>query len=233
MLAVRSILVDFDGTVCLHDVGVCLGERFGAPGWRALGDAYDRGEMGLRELISAENALLRGTRDEMLAYVLEHCPLDPTFVPFAAWLQTAGVPVTVVSDGSAFHIGPLLSTVGLEHLPVLTNDHRFDPTGRHEEMRFPNGHATCVGCGTCKMQAVLDARTVGAVAFVGDGVSDRFAALYSDLVFAKGSLPRYCDEYGVRYTSWRDFDDVRRALEGADGVVQPVAPPRCPGWQDA
>jgi 2-hydroxy-3-keto-5-methylthiopentenyl-1-phosphate phosphatase len=233
MLPIGSVLVDFDGTACLHDVGVCLLRRFGAPGWRSLGEAYERGEMGLRELISAENAMLLGTRDEMLAFALEHCPIDPTFEPFVSWLGAADVPITIVSDGSAFHVEPLLAAAGIRGLRVVTNEHRFDLDGRHLEMRYPNGHATCVGCGTCKMQAVLDARARGSVAFVGDGVSDRFAALYSDVVFAKGTLPRYCDEHGVAYEAWRDFDDVRRVLQDRDVLDQPVAPERCPGWREA
>jgi 2-hydroxy-3-keto-5-methylthiopentenyl-1-phosphate phosphatase len=233
MLPVRSVLVDFDGTVCLHDVGVCLGKRFGAPGWESLGEAYERGEMGLRELISAENSLLLGTRDEMLAFALEHCPIDPTFEPFLSWLDAADVPITIVSDGSAFHVEPLLAAAGIHGLRIVTNEHRFDDDGRHLEMRYPSGHATCVGCGTCKMQAVLDAQRQGPVAFVGDGVSDRFAALYSDVVFAKGSLTRYCDEHGVAYLDWYDFDDVRRTLQARDGLHQPVAPERCPGWREA
>jgi 2-hydroxy-3-keto-5-methylthiopentenyl-1-phosphate phosphatase len=233
MLPVQSVLVDFDGTACLHDVGVCLGRRFGAPGWESLGEAYERGEIGLRELISAENAMLLGTRDEMLAFALEHCPIDPTFEPFLSWLDAADVPITIVSDGSAFHVEPLLAAAGIRGLRIVTNEHRFDDDGRHLEMRYPNAHATCVGCGTCKMQAVLDAQRHGPVAFVGDGVSDRFAALYSDVVFAKGSLPRYCDEYGVAYVDWHDFDDVRRALEGRDMLHEPVTPDRCPGWREA
>jgi 2-hydroxy-3-keto-5-methylthiopentenyl-1-phosphate phosphatase len=233
MLGVRSVLVDFDGTACLHDVGVCLGRRFGAPGWESLGEAYERGEMGLRELISAENAMLLGTRDEMLAFALEHCPIDPTFEPFLSWLDAADVPITIVSDGSAFHVEPLLAAAGIRGLRIVTNEHRFDDDGRHLGMRYPNGHVTCVGCGTCKMQAVLDAQRHGPVAFVGDGVSDRFAALYSDVVFAKGSLTRYCDEHGVAYLHWHDFDDVRRILQAHDVLPQPVAPERCPGWREA
>jgi len=232
MLAVRSVLVDFDGTACLHDVGVCLGRRFGAPGWESLGEAYERGEMGLRELISAENAMLLGTRDEMLAFALEHCPIDPTFEPFLSWLDAADVQVTIVSDGSAFHIEPLLAAAGIRGLRIVTNEHRFDDDGRHLEMRYPNGHATCVGCGTCKMQAVLDAQEQGPVAFVGDGVSDRFAALYSDVVFAKDSLIRHCEEHGIAYMDWHDFDDVRRALQRPDLLHQPVAPEPCPGWRE-
>jgi 2-hydroxy-3-keto-5-methylthiopentenyl-1-phosphate phosphatase len=232
VLPIRSVLVDFDGTVCLHDVGVCLLRRFGAPGWERLGEAYDRGEMGLRELISAEMAMLLGTRAEMLAFVLEHCPMDPTFAAFVSWLGDRDVPITIVSDGAAFHIEDLLAREGIHGIRVMTNDNRFGSDDRHLQMRYPNAHPACVGCGTCKMQAVLNAREDGPVAFVGDGVSDRFAALYSDVVFAKGALPTYCEDHGVAYLTWHDFRDVRRALEDPALEGEPVAPAICPGWTD-
>jgi 2-hydroxy-3-keto-5-methylthiopentenyl-1-phosphate phosphatase len=229
-----ALVVDFDGTVCLHDVGVCLLEEFGARAWRELGLAYDRGELTMRQLIVAENASLSSTRDEMLAFVLSHCPLDPTFAAFARWAAAQALPITIVSDGSAFHIAPMLAAAGLEGLEIVTNDHRFGPDGRSAGLTFPNAHPECVGCGTCKMRAVLEARErYGTVAFVGDGASDRFGALYSDVVFAKDDLPGYCDEHGVPYRPWTDFGDVRASLESDAPLPGPLAPVRCPGWTTA
>jgi 2-hydroxy-3-keto-5-methylthiopentenyl-1-phosphate phosphatase len=81
------------------------------------------------------------------------------------------------------------------------------------------------------MQAVLRYREAhGAVAFIGEGQTDRYGALYADLVFAKDALPAWCERDGVPFTPWTDFDDVRRALEGDVVVPGPVAPVTCPGW---
>jgi 2-hydroxy-3-keto-5-methylthiopentenyl-1-phosphate phosphatase len=229
-----ALVVDFDGTVCLHDVGVCLGEEFGGRGWSELGEAYDRGELTMRQLIVAENTSLSGTREEMLAFVLSHCPLDPTFAGFAQWAAAQRLPITIVSDGSAFHIAPMLIAAGIDGIRIVTNDHRFGPDGQSAGLAFPNAHPECVGCGTCKMRAVMEARERhGTVAFVGDGASDRFGALYSDVVFAKDDLPRYCDEHGVPYRAWTDFDDVRTSLGSDEPFPGAVAPTRCPGWTAA
>jgi 2,3-diketo-5-methylthio-1-phosphopentane phosphatase len=226
-----ALVVDFDGTVCLHDVGVCLLEEFGGRKWRDLGRAYDRGELTMRQLIVAENASLSGTREEMLAFVLYHCRLDPSFAGFARWAAAQDLPMTIVSDGSAFHIAPMLASAGIDGIEVVTNDHRFGPDGRSAGLAFPNGHPECVGCGTCKMRAVLEARERhGTIAFIGDGASDRFGALYSDVVFAKHDLPRYCDEHGVPYRPWTHFGDVRASLGSDEPFPGPVAPETCPGW---
>ena len=81
------------------------------------------------------------------------------------------------------------------------------------------------------MKAVLDRqRTHGAVAFVGEGPSDRYGALYADVTFAKLELVAHCERDGVAFVPWNDFDDVRRWLEGPTPLPGPVSPVLCPGW---
>ena len=100
-------------------------------------------------------------------------------------------------------------------------------------MRFDNGHVECIGCGTCKMGAVLGSRRRGAVAFVGDGPSDRYGALYADIAFGKDTLVEIARADGVPFRHWGSFDDVRAQLEALDEVPGPVGGERCPGWRTA
>ncbi len=177
--------------------------------------------------------MLRGTPNEMLAFVLDRFAIDPTFVDLSAWAQDAGLDLAVVSDGFGFYIAPMLAAAGLSHVPVLGNS----LSGPRGELRLehPFAHPECIGCGTCKMRAVLDARLRrGGVAFVGEGQSDRFGALFADLVFAKDRLADLCEAAGIDYSQWRDFHQVRDAVATRDPAVTPplVAglPARCPGW---
>jgi 2-hydroxy-3-keto-5-methylthiopentenyl-1-phosphate phosphatase len=231
MLPVGAVLVDFDGTACLHDVSEHLLIEFGDAGWHAYDEAVDRGDIGLREAITAQDAMLRADRRALLSFALKHCPIDPTFAPFCEWLASRDVPVVIVSDGFGFYIEPLLDAAGLGHLTVITNQQRWDRDEHPFGLDFVSTHPLCVGCGTCKMQAVQRHRSEhGAVAFVGEGQTDRYGALYADLVFAKDALPDYCRADGVPFVEWTDFDDVRHVLEAAAEAPGPVAPIQCPGW---
>ena len=230
MLPIGAILVDFDWTACLHDVAEHLLERFGDPSWREYDDAEIRGEIGSRKALAAQAAMLTAPPEQMLDFAVHHCPIDPTFSPFVRWLEARHVPVTLVSDGFGFYIPPILEAAGLGRLEVVTNEMVFD--GERPKIRHPNGHPECVGCGTCKMLVALGARERhGSVAFVGEGQSDRYGALYSDIVFAKKDLVRICRADGVPFVAWDTFDDVRHALESMDAIPGPVAPQRCPGWR--
>ena len=223
MLPVRSILVDFDGTACLHDVAEHVLIRFGAPSWPEADAAWERGEIGAPEGLRIQAANLTVGLDTLLEFSLEHCPMDPTFAPFVSWAQGEGVPVTLVSDGFGFYIEPLLAAHGIADVGVITNS--WD----ERRMAFPNGHPECGNCGTCKMKAVLEAP--GPVAFVGEGVSDQFAALYADVTFAKDALVEHCRAGGVGFVPWQDFDDVRAWLESGRALPGPVSPVTCPGWK--
>jgi 2-hydroxy-3-keto-5-methylthiopentenyl-1-phosphate phosphatase len=50
--------------------------------------------------------------------------------------------------------------------------------------------------------------------FVGDGVSDRKAALLADRLFATRDLAEWCESSGVDYEPFGCLADVRAALLG-------------------
>jgi 2-hydroxy-3-keto-5-methylthiopentenyl-1-phosphate phosphatase len=58
------------------------------------------------------------------------------------------------------------------------------------------------------------------VVYVGDGYSDRCAALASDRVFATSGLARYLAERGTPFEPFTDFHALSAAL--ADGPVAPA-----------
>jgi 2-hydroxy-3-keto-5-methylthiopentenyl-1-phosphate phosphatase len=156
MLAVKALLVDFDGTACLQDVSELLLDAFGGPGWERFDHAVDRGEMGLREAGEHQVAMLRGAREEMLAFTLEHAELAPTFAPFAEWAEERGLPLELASDGFAFYIQPILERAGLGRLEIVTNALVASDGGWM--LLHPNSHPDCLGCGTCKMLAAQQPR---------------------------------------------------------------------------
>ena len=229
MLAVKALLVDFDGTACLQDVSELLLDAFGETGWERFDDAVESGEMGLREAADQQVAMLTGAREEMLSFALERAELAPTFGPFVTWAEERDLPLVLASDGFAFYIPPILERAGLGHLEVVTNE-LVEAEGGWV-LRHPNGHPECIGCGTCKMLAAQRLRERhGPIAFVGEGQSDRYGALYSDIVFAKDALVEICEQDGVPFLPWETFDDVRNALETLGSLPRPVEPERCLGW---
>ena len=225
-----AILVDYDGTIALTDVGDMLNAELAPPGWEEANADYDAGLVGSRRLMAWEVGMWPPDPSalEELAAAQPH---DMGFVPFVARARSAGIPVEVVSDGFGFFIQPALAALGLPDLPVVTASTVFDGNGA--SITFPNGHPSCFVCGTCKRNRVLAHQAAGrAVVFIGDGESDRYAAGYSDIVFAKRSLVRLCLEYGWPFHRWTEFSEIDRwlaeALDAwrADPTTIPAPRPR-------
>ena len=221
-----AILVDYDGTVAQTDVGDTLMATHAPGRWEAIGAAYDSGQLGSRRFMEAEVALL-DARDGGAAIRATAAaqPHDPGFVPLVRRAQAAGIPVEVVSDGFGFFIAPALERLGVPEVPVVTAVTTFEDG--HARIAYPNGHPTCFVCGTCKRARVLAHQAAGrAVIFVGDGESDRYAAGYADVVFAKGSLVSICEVEGWPFLRWTAFDEIDRWLAATIAAWQedPTSP---------
>jgi len=49
--------------------------------------------------------------------------------------------------------------------------------------------------------------------FVGDGLSDRYAVEYADLVFAKAELARFCRDNSIALVEYENLTDVAARLQ--------------------
>ncbi len=206
-----AILVDYDGTIALTDVSDTVMAEHVPGAWEAEVAAYDAGRTGSRRLIELEISLVDAPPAALFATAAAQ-PHDTGFVPFVRRAQAAGIPVEVVSDGFGFFIGPALETLGVGDLPVVTARTTF--AGRRASITFPNGNPACLVCGTCKRNRILAHQAAGrAVVFIGDGESDRYAAGYSDVVWAKRSLVRICIEAGWPFRRWTEFAEIEAWLE--------------------
>jgi 2-hydroxy-3-keto-5-methylthiopentenyl-1-phosphate phosphatase len=206
-----AILVDYDGTIATTDVADTILYRFIGEQYKAQDEAYDAGLVGSRTLFETQVKLLPADPAPVIE-LAEAQPYDHTFAPFVRRALELEIPVEVVSDGFGFYIEPTLARMGVPPIPVISSRTTFD--GVRASMAFPNGHPDCLVCGTCKRQRVMAHQAAGRiVAFIGDGESDRYAAAYSDLIFAKKNLISLCRTEGWPFTPWQDFGDPAAWLE--------------------
>ena len=205
-------------------------DTFGEPGWERFDEAVDRGELGLREAGDHQVAMLRGSREEMLAFALSRVRSSRR-----ASRRSSDGPRSETCRWCSRPTGSRSTSARSWRRPA-SGTWRWSPTSsssrtRHPPTRHPNGHPVCTGCGTCKMLAAQRLRERhGPIAFVGDGQSDRYGALYSDIVFAKDALVPICELDGVPF---RPMGDVRRRAATRSKMPRrlpgPVGGERCPG----
>jgi 2-hydroxy-3-keto-5-methylthiopentenyl-1-phosphate phosphatase len=194
------LVLDWDGTCTEVDGLHMLLEEFGDR------EIYERMEgvlgqgLTLHEVIGGEIATITLPLDEAVAWVCEHVTLRPGFHELAGAYE----PV-ILSSGFHELIEPILEREGVE-LEVLANrlDARLD--GWRAIWR---DDAVCATCGeACKRGALAGA---GPYVFVGDGYSDRCAALGAERIFARDGLGRYLEEVGRPFEGFDDLHDVLHA----------------------
>jgi 2,3-diketo-5-methylthio-1-phosphopentane phosphatase len=206
-----AILVDYDGTIATTDVADAILYEFLGERLAQDNAAYSSGEVGSRSLFISQVESLPGDPAPLLA-LAQAQPLDPTFGPFVSRALELQIPVEVVSDGLGFYIEPALRRLGVPPVPIISNETGFD--GTRATMAFPYGHPDCLVCGTCKRGRVLAHQAASrSVVFIGDGDTDRYAAAYADVVFAKGRLVRLCRSQGWPFTPWHDFGELTAWLD--------------------
>ena len=209
-----ALVVDFDGTVVLDDVGDRFFEAFVPPArhaeWAGLIHAYDRGAIGSRECLTRECAMIRATPEEVRRFA-DGFRVEPSFARLWRAVRSAGAELMVASDGLDAYIRHILDRHGLSDVPVRANRAVFD--GGRLAPEFPWAGLGCGRCGNCKGYHVDELRRRHApVVMVGDAHSDVCGALAADRVFAREVLAGLLAERGVGCERFGDFDDVSRAL---------------------
>ena len=199
-----KLVLDWDGTVTERDTLSLVVQRFGDfELWRRTGECMGR-SLTHDEAIALGFSTVRAPLADVVAWLLENVRLRAGFHE----LVERPRPV-VVSSGFHELIDPILRREGID-VELLAN--RVEPRRDGWRIEFRE-RATCAECGEACKRAALPP---GDVAYVGDGYSDRCAALAATRVFATGTLARYLDERGIAHARFEDLHDVRVALERGD-----------------
>jgi 2,3-diketo-5-methylthio-1-phosphopentane phosphatase len=208
-----KIVCDFDGTISLSDsVDAVLG-ALANPAWRKVERAWRDGLIGSAECMQRQIELLDADPGEIDA-ILDRIPVDPGFGAFAAFCESHGVALEVVSDGVDYFARRIMARAGFAGLPLCSN-RLIQLAPRRYSLAFPHGAEDCASqAGTCKC---LRARTGkhGFLILIGDGRSDFCVAHEADLVFAKGALLDHCAREGLIHAAFTGFADVLARLEEA------------------
>jgi 2-hydroxy-3-keto-5-methylthiopentenyl-1-phosphate phosphatase len=201
-----QLFVDWDGTVTVEDSLVQVIHAFGDASILAELEPRVGVDLTLHEEIAAEFAAVGAPLEDVVAWVLANVEVRPGLD------ELAELRPVIVSAGFRQLIEPVLRREGIE-LEVLANSVEARPDGWRVSFR---DEAVCASCGEpCKRAGVAGPPYT----YVGDGYSDRCAAVAADRVFARDSLALHLDGLGVAYEPFDDLRDVAALLRGTPPTV--------------
>lgn len=208
-----TLVVDFDGTLAVHDVGDELCETFAKPGWRDVGAAWRRGELSLADAQRRMWASVRADRAELLDRACEVGALREGADRLFTAADRGALRLVLASGGFGLYVEAILG----ERLSVFEAAYYngLEPGARGPTLTFPHHQLARGPYAICK--AAVCARH-GADAFAGDGSSDRSVAGAVPTVFAvrDSLLALHCNERGVPCVSFTTFDEVLAHLGVSD-----------------
>ncbi|MGD0694560.1 MAG: MtnX-like HAD-IB family phosphatase [Terriglobia bacterium] len=223
------IVCDFDGTITQEDATDLVLAQLAHPSWREVEQEWALGLIGSRECLERQVALVDSSATELNALV-DSVTVDPHFSSFHSFVRRKKMPFYVVSDGFDLIIRRVLKNAGLNG-PLHNGKHLFSSRlkirGRRLEPSFPYSGPPCGhDCATCKVEIIRRVRGNGRlVVFIGDGLSDQFAARAADVVFAKRQLFAHCRANGIPCRPFETFADLQADLAT---LLESVTPDEAP-----
>ena len=212
------LFLDFDGTVSRCDAIDAILEKYADAKWRTLEEEWRAGRIGSRDCLHAQMALVRATREQLDA-LLDEIELDEGLAVLLETCAAQKVPAHIISDGFDYCIRQILARAEAELSRLLRGVRvcasHLDPEGHRWRIEFPFFHQACThGCATCKPAVMrLLNRANAPTVFVGDGLSDAYAAAKADYVFAKNGLAKYCREQLIEHVPYNDLGEVAAQLD--------------------
>lgn len=207
------LFLDFDGTISRRDAIDVILEKFADARWLEIEERWKKGAIGSRECLREQIALVSASVDE-INELLDAIKLDEGFGELLKTCQKLEITPHIISDGFDFCIRRILSeSVTAVNLPIFSSHLEFQ-NGKWKTA-FPYYARDCQhGCATCKPRVMKSLNPHNApTIFVGDGLSDRYAARAANLVFAKKGLAHYCAENGIKYSSYENLFEVSERVE--------------------
>jgi 2-hydroxy-3-keto-5-methylthiopentenyl-1-phosphate phosphatase len=200
------LVLDWDGTVTEVDSLHMVLLEFGDVG------VYERAEedlgrtMTLHEVIGLEFSTVRTPIDEVAAWLVDNVRVRAGFHDLIDRFRPL-----VVSSGFHELIEPILAREGVD---VELRANQLDP--RPDGWRVVwRAEEICPVCGEPCKRALVGSN--GRFVYVGDGYSDRCAALAAERVFARDGLAAYLSAAGVPFETFESLREVGAALEAPSG----------------
>lgn len=210
------VFSDFDGTITLADVTDEILSRLAGPKWQEVERLWKAGEIGSRECLARQLALVSTTAGKLNA-VIDSVPLDPGFGEFVRFVRLNHIPFFVTSDGMDYVIRRVLAHSGL-HMRPRNGSQFFSTSARLIKGRltvsFPHAYAACThGCATCKPAVLESLRGKHwPLIYIGDGLSDCHAVRRADFVYAREPLFNMCRKEHIPCRLFETFSDIVQAL---------------------
>lgn len=201
------VFCDFDGTITVEETFVGMLKRFSTVNYAETERLLLQGKLTLRDAVRRQLESIPSERYPQVLDFIRDKAVREGFGELLDFLHYNGVPLVVVSGG-------LLDSVQIRLAAYAHRIHAMHAATIH------SGGAYLKVSSEYESDTELVAKTRVMACYhfdkavvIGDGITDRNAALAADLVFARNGLRRYLADRGKKSLAWENFYDIVNNLQ--------------------
>ncbi len=203
-----KIFVDFDGTISSIDIGREIFLNFGniQKAVEIILNLHD-GNISSRQCWEELIKNVQFVEPEKLNELIDRIPIDNSFHTFVQFCKSNDIEVFILSDGFDLYIDRVLKRENLNWIPFYSNTLRIEKNKFVAQFKYYNSDYP--SSSNPKMQHIIDnSSDDDYTIYIGDGNSDKEAAQYCDLIFAKDGLLKFCEANRISFFPYKNFNDV-------------------------
>ena len=208
-----KVYIDFDGTITKKDIGEHMFLKFGNPDeCQKIISKWLEGKLNSKEVWIQLCSTVKNFDEIEFNKFLDSFEIDEYFHDFIKFLNENEFQTVVLSDGLDYYIDKVSKRENFDNLDIKCNKLTFDDHNNLIPV-FPYTDEECQKCANCKRNHILNSsHDDDFTIYIGDGWSDTCAAEHCDFIFAKRSLLKYCEQNGLPYYPFKDFNDVQKII---------------------
>lgn len=203
-----KIFIDFDGTITSVDVGREIFYTFGNK--EIVEDIISNLHQGIISSRQCWEKLIdtvEEINENELFNLIDKISIDSSFHHFVEFCKSHLIDIFILSDGFDIYIKRILERENLIWIPFYSNNLKI-VNGKFV-CSFPYFNADYPTSSNPKMQHIIDnSSDDDFTIYIGDGNSDKEAAQYCDLIFAKNGLLKFCELNRISFFPYTTFNDI-------------------------
>lgn len=207
-----KVFVDFDGTLSLLDVGREIFYTFGnKEKAEEIVSQFQNGIITSRQCWDLLIKNLNYFNHQKLIELIDNIPIDQTFKDFVQFCKNNHIEIFILSDGFDFYVERILNRENLKGIPFYANSLKVE--GEKLLISFPYFNPDYPHSSNPKMIHIIDnSSDEDFTIYIGDGNSDKEAAQYCDLIFAKDNLLKHCEKNRISFYPFKNFLDIKEQI---------------------
>jgi len=197
----KVLITDFDGTIIKKDFFWYIIEKLMTEEDVQPWKDYQAGKITHFEALNRIFGKIHINEEELHKIILE-LPVEDCFTELVSYCNENNIDIYIVSAGADYYINVILDFLGVKNsVNLIANESTYSPknglqmTKQSEDSVF---YSENYGISKEAVMKFLKSKYELTV-FAGDGTPDYNAALWADVVFARGTLLELCKEHNIDF----------------------------------